>query len=394
MEDEALLISADERLTDLVRASAAATGSGVRVCPDPRAARRWWVRSPTVLIGADCAPVVAGLGLPTRLGVHVLGLEADPVLAWSAPLQAAGLVLPDQAGLLTALLDPAAPDRDGGRADVVRVVAATGGLGCSTLAAGLAVRAARRGVATVLVELDRYGGGIDLLFGAEDEPGWRWGDLASARGHLAELRGHLPGVAGVDLVAVGRAASVGAADETPATAFADDDAVQAVLAAARRAYDLVVLDIGRMAEVAGVAALAGSGAGGRLGAGPSVDSTLLLVGAEVRAVLAAQARLAEAEDASCELVVRTGPGRRLDPALVAETLGQPLLGTFVHDGRLPGLAESGDPPGRVRGATARACDRLLETALRAREPVRAGPAVGRRTESDHAPRRTLWRRHG
>ncbi|MCL2316931.1 MAG: hypothetical protein FWC46_07610 [Actinomycetia bacterium] len=367
---ETLLVSADASLTDLVQASAAATGATVRVCPDPRAARPWWLAAPTVLVGADCAPQTASLGLPRRLGVHVIGQDAAQVLTWSTPLQAAGLVLPGQAGLLTGLLDPAANDRETGRARLIQVAGATGGLGTSTVAAGLAVRAARRGLATCLVELDRFGGGLDLLFGAEDEPGWRWGDLASARGHLAELRGHLPSVCGVEMIAVGRGAAAvrptPEREDAPAGGFADDEAIRAVLAAARRSFDVVVIDQGLLTEHD-----AASGAA-RVPSGTA--PTILVVGADVRAVFAAQARLAWADPTAIRLVVRTGPGRRLDPGLVASTLKASLLGVFPHDGALPGQADVGDPPGRARGATSRRLDHLLDATL-ALAPAAPGPVV-------------------
>jgi len=365
MDDETLLVSADESLTDLVQAAAAATGAHVQVCARARAAVRGWARAGTVLVGVDAAPAVAGLDLPLRLGVHVVGTNPGQVLTWSAPLRASGLVLPDQAAMLTTLLDPASSAHDQGRADVLRVVGAGGGLGGSTLAAGLAVRGARRGLATVLVELDPYGGGIDLMFGAEDEPGWRWGDLASARGHLAELRGHLPSVCGVDLIAVGRATPLPVTDDDPPDdildGFADDEARRSVLAAARRSYDLVVLDQGSHPEP-------GPGTTARRASGPrsgwtGLDRTLLLVAADVRGVLGAQAWLKGSAPGSTHLIVRTGPGRRLDPALVAQTLHRPLLGTLLHDGRAPECAEAGDPPGRARGRRGRALDQLLDRAL-------------------------------
>ena len=63
----------------------------------------------------------------------------------------------------------------------------SGGVGASTLAAGLAFVAARSGRRTALVDLDPGGGGLDLLVGAERLDGWRWPRLVAARGHLGDL---------------------------------------------------------------------------------------------------------------------------------------------------------------------------------------------------------------
>ena len=62
-------------------------------------------------------------------------------------------------------------------------------------------------------------------------------------------------------------------------------------------------------------------------------------------------------------VVRTGPGRRLDAALVGETIGLPILGVVPHDGSLPQALESGTPPGLGGSRFAKACDRLLDGLL-------------------------------
>jgi len=64
------------------------------------------------------------------------------------------------------------------------VVAASGGLGASTLAAALAVRGADAGLETLLIDARPYGGGLDVCLGLDTEPGLRWSDLASVRGDI------------------------------------------------------------------------------------------------------------------------------------------------------------------------------------------------------------------
>ena len=60
------------------------------------------------------------------------------------------------------------------------------------------------------------------------------------------------------------------------------------------------------------------------------------------------------------MVVRTGPGRALDPAVVADALDLPLAGVLEEDAAVRTAAERGDPPGRsARSPLARLCGRLL-----------------------------------
>lgn len=329
-----LMISQDAALISQAQSSAAAGNLSLQVATG-EAARRAWAQASVVFVGVDQAASLAGLGLPERGDVHIVGANADEVLAWSVPLGAPGLVLPRQAGFLASLLDEA--HRPGGALGaVLRLFGATGGLGTSTLAAGLAVRAARRGDKVALVELCPFGGGLDVLMGAEAETGWRWGDLAAARGHVGDLSAQLPTVLGVAIVAASRSGQPGA-DTGSAPG---GEAIAAVLASLRRSHDLIVIDQGRTP--------------------PVNPDAVLVVGAEVRAVLAAQAVVGTGLGAAGQVVVRTGAGRRLPADLVGQTVGLPIAGTWPTDARLPGALEAGDPPGRARGKASKALEALLD----------------------------------
>ncbi len=80
---------------------------------------------------------------------------------------------------------------------MVQVNSSGGGTGVSTLASGLAWAAARSGIKVGLVELNPSAGGIDLLLGIERKDGWRWPELASARGVTTDLGSHVPSLDGV-----------------------------------------------------------------------------------------------------------------------------------------------------------------------------------------------------
>jgi secretion/DNA translocation related CpaE-like protein len=334
MSVSAMLVTTDQSLSETVDACAEATGCSIVIARDPAEVRKRWARAPLVLVGPDCASWLVGMGLDVRTGVHLLGRDASQVVPWSAPLGASALLLPEQQGYLSALLDnPRALAT--GDSSLIRVFGGSGGVGASTLAAGLAVRAAKRGLATALVELDPCGGGIDVLFGAEHEVGWRWPELVHASGHISDLAEHLPRGADVDLVSMGRATASG----SPFSGRLPDEAVRAVLSSLRRTHSVVVVDQGRIVPDA---------------------SCVLVVAAQVRSVLATKT-LARANDlVDPQLVVREGPSWRLPAQLVAETLDLPLRGAFRHSDRLAQGLEAGDPPGRAGGSAAKNLDQLLD----------------------------------
>lgn len=320
----ALVISRDPRLLEALEASAAAVQRRLVVVDDPERVRAAWHGASVVFVGGDLAAAVLRLALPPRPGIHLVGRDLDEVVPWSVPLQASVLVLPDGSGLVAELLS--APDGARGAARLVSVVAATGGLGASSVAAGLAVQASRKGTRTAVVEPGS--GGLDLLLGGERSPGWRWPELMGARGHVGDLRQHLPSAAGVDFVAAGR-------DRIDVA----ESALQAVLRSLTRSHELVVLD----------------------GPAPSAwsASTVVLVGADVRSVLVARHATSAGRWPGAVCVVRTGRHRRLRPEEVASTVGLPLAGTIPDDAGVPKALEAAEAPGARSGAFGRACGRLV-----------------------------------
>nr|NLI49534.1 P-loop NTPase [Propionibacterium sp.] len=283
-----VLLTAAEPISDAVLAAAAALGVAVDVVTDPAECVARWPDAAAVLVGEDQAAALASRALRERRGVYLVGFSPGDLGRWSVPLGGQVVVLPEGLAALTAVLS----EQRGSRGRVIGVIGGSGGVGASTLAAGLAMATSRRGPTVALVDLDPWGGGLDLLVGAERTPGWRWPDLVGARGEVTDIRRFLPQVDGLTLVAMGRQGASDPAGEPPAV-----EAVRAVLGSLARHHDVVFVDAGRGRLALGRAALA------------ACRSTVLLAGTSVRAVAAA-ASLVPTLDGEVRLAVRAGAAGR------------------------------------------------------------------------------------
>lgn len=337
----AVVVSGDDTVLEAVLAACATVDLSPRVVDDAEEARADWASATAVIVGADRAEAVAQLVLPRRTGVYVVGTAEQhaALCAWSVPLGASVIALPDGASWLTSTLAEARGGRGAGT--VLAVTGGCGGVGASTLAAGLAWTAVRQGRSTILVDLDHLGGGLDLLLGAERMDGWRWSRLVGARGHLGDLRGQVPALDGLDLLPMDR----GDDAHEPTV-----EAVTAVLGACAATHQLTVIDAGRGATPGAREAIR------------RAEVTVLLIGEEVRALAAAHQVGLQIRPLARELrlVVRGGPVSAA-PSVAAELLDQPVIGRLPHDSRLPEAARRGDPPGRGnRLRWRKSCARLLD----------------------------------
>ncbi len=349
-----LLVTADPlSLDDLLRVAALA-GVEVEAVPDAAQARRQWDLAPLVVVAEDQVEDVVSARLPRRDRVLVLGRDLDDAGVWQRAVDLGAekvLYLPDaETWLVDAFADAAEGDRDG---VLVAVLGGRGGAGATTTACALALTAARNGIATLLVDGDPYGGGIDLVFGGEQEAGVRWPDLGGTRGRVpaTALAQALPKMAELSVLSWDRSEPT----QLPV------HALQAVLAAGRRSHGLVVVDLPRSLDETAREVLA------------AARTTLLVVPAEVRAAAAA-ARVATRAGLLCRdlrLVVRGPSPAGLSASEVERALGIPLAGDLRPE---PGLArdlEEGNPPGLRRGSPLAAlCDRLLDDLLGTHASVR------------------------
>lgn len=227
-------------------------------------------------------------------------------------------------------------------ARIIGVVGGSGGVGASVLTASIAVRAAQAGLRPVCLDGDRFGGGLDVTLGLEQERGVRWPDLAGARGSIdgPELFRRLPAVDGVRVLSFDRARDV------PLTA----EILRDVLLALSSAADLVVVDLPRP-DHEFYAALA-----------PSLDAMVLLAGSGIRDLAGASAIVGHLIEACPDvwLCLRTcGKGSHFADT-VAGALDLPLLAVVREEPSLAADVLHGIPPGSsARGALAAAADAVL-----------------------------------
>ena len=277
---------------------------------------------------------------------------------------------------------------------VIAFVPASGGLGSSTLAAAVAVRAAAASRSSVLVDLDPWGGPKDVLLGLEQEPGWRWPELAEVEGIVdgQGLADELPMACGVPVLTspgaavapagrpwrsegsdarsdVGLGTGTGTGLRTGLDRWLDRwlDTVPDVVAGLADAHEVTVLDLPRDDRVLSSVAVL-------------VDAVVVLVGAQVPQLAAAAAvvpQLRELLGGLREPALRSWEEDSLLPiepwavlrgnrvehdleSLVIDQLDVPVVATIGDDRRLLAELDEGLPPGaRGRGAVVRAADELL-----------------------------------
>ena len=221
---------------------------------------------------------------------------------------------------------------------VMGVIGASGGLGASTLAVALAVRAGPEVGATVAVDGALDGGALDVTACLEHLSGVRWPDLAAAQGGLdgAALLRVLP-AEGTTRVLAGTHRRLG------------DSVVRAALAGLARVCGVVVVDLGRSLWLA-----------------DQCTELVLLAGTSARHLADATAVAGAIHELGCPpgLVVRTGRGDPVTPEEVAVHLDLPLMGALRDDSRIVTDADRARLPGsRASGALAAVTAALLSAEL-------------------------------
>lgn len=278
-----------------------------------------WREADLVLVGPDVVELP-----PQRRGTSVLvGRPEHHQTLWT---RAAALgvdhvaELPDAAGWLVEFLSRRGPEGPSG--SIVGVLGGCGGAGASTTAALLAAAAALDGAETLLVDGDRLAGGLEASLCERPGEGLRWPDLASASGAInpAQLAASLPRVGGTALLSW--PAGPGRAVPVPGTAVAG------ALDAARSAFDLVVIDVGRGRE-------------GLDDFGWASDQVLVVLPGTLGAALSASQLLHELPPVPVGAVVRGRTAEGTDAERLSDLVGCPLVGRIPHLRRAAAAAEAG-----------------------------------------------------
>jgi secretion/DNA translocation related CpaE-like protein len=324
-----LVATADDRMLDDALRWCAAVGCTPEVAPELGSVRRSWRSAPVVVVGDDIAPALVRAQLPRR--DHVLLLtraREESTFPLAIALGAVDVVTGDDEARALDALTLALDGR--GEACLVSVVGGVGGAGASTLAAALALAGADRGLRALLLDADPLGGGIELVLGTEAVDGLRWHDLGVADGPVAaeSLADVLPRRDGLATLSWGRDGP----DEVPV-------ALGGVLSAAVRGFDLVVADVPRHLEPAGVELVARS------------VLTVVIVPEEVRAVGSARRVLDRLRPhTSAVAVVSAARPGGLGRHGVADGLGRPVIARLRHDRRVRSAIDHGHGPGGSRPA--------------------------------------------
>ena len=339
-----LVVTTDPLLLDDLLRLAAAGSAEVSVAVDATAAAPGWATAPFVLLGADAAPqcVLADLSARTCVILVARGSDTEPPWEYAEALRAEQVaVLPTaEAWLVDRFADHASGNPTRGR--VVAVLGGRGGAGASVLATALAVTARRRGLDTLLVDADPFGGGVDLVLGWERMRGLRWPDLVDARGRVnpPALVSALPGDGSLAALSFDRSELNGVPVE----------AMAAALDAGRRGRDLVVVDLPRRFDDPSLMALT------------AADRAYLVVPAELRACAAARrvAAVAAIHCPALAVVVRGPAPGGIDAEAIAQALDLPLAGILSPEPGLVRALDRGAPPGGTgRGPLAELCRLLL-----------------------------------
>lgn len=303
--------------------------------------RKVWTAAAAVLVDDSAAAHCAALALPRRARV-VLVRPAQPAAEhWRTAMSIGAtqvIALPEQDSELVVLLSDAADatSEGGRRGDTVAVLAGRGGAGASTFAAALALCATD----PLLVDVDPWSGGLDLLLGAEHSAGVRWPELALRGGRVSydAVRDALPRRDSVTVLANSRAG----VDVDPA-------ALDAVIEAGRRAGTTVVCDVPRRSTPAAESAV------------DAADLVVLIATAEVRTCAAAAAMVAwlAGINPNVGVVVRGPAPGGLRAAEVAAAIGLPLLATMRPQPGLAAALERGGLRVPRRSPLARAATQVL-----------------------------------
>jgi secretion/DNA translocation related CpaE-like protein len=301
-----LALIEDGEIRDSVERIAAAVDFRMAVVADVPT-RRAWLAATAVLLDEAAACRCVHLGLPRRETVGVLTLRQVTSSVWEAAIAIGAqhvYQLPaDECDLMRRLAEAADNPAAGAcPGQVVAVIAGRGGAGASVLSAALALSAGT----SLLIDMDPWSGGLDLLLGVEATAGLRWPDLALQGGRLSwdSVREALPRQSEVSVLSGARSCHE-----------LDPGPVESVINAGRRGGVTVVCDVPRRMTDAVVCAI------------DAADLVVVISTCDVRGVAAttALAPMIGVVNPNIGLVIRGPAPGGLRPPEVAEAAALPML---------------------------------------------------------------------
>lgn len=303
--------------------------------------KKTWSAAAAVVLDEAAAIRCRQQGLPRRSHVVVVNGTEPEAPTWAAGIAVGAqhvLALPAQEReLVRELAEAAEPTHERQlRGGVVAVIGGRGGGGASVFAAALALTAEN----ALLVDLDSWSGGIDLLLGCEDAPGLRWPDLAVQGGRLdwSALREALP-----------RRRRISTLSGSRSGYELDPGPVDAVIDAGRRGGVTVICDVARRLTDACESAL------------QSADLVVVITPCDVPACAATATitPVLSTINPNVGLVARGPSPGGLRAAEVAAVVAVPLLASVKAEPRIAERLEHGGLRLRRRSALAGAARRVL-----------------------------------
>lgn len=332
------LLGEPDLLADAERVIAAA---GAHMVPATTPARQSWIAAAAVILDEVCARRCVQTSMPRRDGVVLVVPEEPTPAVWSAAIAVGAqhvCALPRQETELVHVLSEAVEQGEAASTlgPVIAVIPGRGGGGASVFAAAMSQCAQQ----ALLIDLDPYGGGVDLLLGIESTPGLRWPDITAHGGRLgwSAVREALPRRGTVTVLSAARG-------------FHDIDPhlVAAMADAGRRGGSAVVCDLSR--QVSGPCAMALELA----------DLVVVVAGCDVRGIAASAAltNVLRSVNPNVGLVLRGPAPGGMTTRDAVEVVGVPLLAAMRPE---PMLAQRLDQRGlrlRRRSPLAVAAQRVL-----------------------------------
>lgn len=311
----ALLITSDDRIITEFKTIAAVTQTHLVIASDPT--RSEIDSAYRVFVSQDYSKIEI-----IHNDVILVVVGTTDTQTWSAALHLSAknvVTIPDSREWLVENLS----EQVSSKGLSVALVPASGGVGTSTVACGLAYHARQIFSDVALVDLDQSSASLDIAFGLENHKGMRWQDFAELSGSINgnDIYRSLPSRDNVGLLTHGQMTLA----ERPIPK-------SLVLDKLKEACELVVIDFPKASDKDfSFEELS------------KCNLVLVVTSATVRGCATAKrsiARLAGYAN-QVELVVRNVSGSNLDPMHIAELLNTPLASVINTDARIVEQIEQG-----------------------------------------------------